>query len=112
MRVAVPYCTIKVRDDRGQLVVREFYADAPVPDSADPDDVARLLRKNCLVDDDAKAEPEPDPEPAGRPHGNASQATWLEYAVSKRAEGVSEEDARAALAEKTRAELVAEYGKE
>jgi hypothetical protein len=45
-----------------------------------------------------------------RPAGNASQATWLDYAVANRPDGMSEEDAIDAYGSKTRAELVAEFG--
>jgi hypothetical protein len=120
LKVLWPYITLKVRSDTGMLL-REFYAGAVVPDNADPDDRDRLVRKGALVDEEsAEAElavpagtpvpDEPPTVPAQRPAGNASQAAWLDYAVSRRADGVSEEDARTALGEKTRAELVAEFG--
>ena len=47
----------------------------------------------------------------GRPAGNASQAAWLEYAVANRPEGMPEDEAREAYGNKTRAELVTEFGK-
>lgn len=46
-----------------------------------------------------------------RPHGNASKATWVDYAVSQRDEGTSEDEARAAAEAKSRDELIAEYGR-
>jgi hypothetical protein len=47
---------------------------------------------------------------SGRPQGNAPKADWVTYAVSQRAEGVSEQDAQAEAEAKTKADLVAEYG--
>lgn len=59
---------------------------------------------------DAKAAEQKPARPDGRPDGRASQATWLAYAVSQRPEGMSEDDARTAYGDKTKAELVAEFG--
>jgi hypothetical protein len=46
----------------------------------------------------------------GRPNRNDSKAAWVDYAVSQRGEGVSEEDARAEADGKLKADLIAEYG--
>lgn len=45
----------------------------------------------------------------GRPSQVSSKADWVDYAVSQRADDVSESDARAEAEAKTKAELVAEY---
>lgn len=45
-----------------------------------------------------------------RPHGNAGKQAWVEYAVARRDEGVSEEDARAVAEQMTKEDLVAELG--
>lgn len=45
-----------------------------------------------------------------RPHGNAGKAAWVDYAVARRDEGVSEEDARAVAEQMTKEDLVAELG--
>lgn len=45
-----------------------------------------------------------------RPHGNAGKPAWVEYAVARRDEGVSEEDARAVAEQMTKEDLVAELG--
>jgi hypothetical protein len=148
-KVLWPYVTIKTRTDAG-TVLREFYAGAPVPDNADPDDRDRLLRKGAIVDESAPeaelvavpagtpipGEPPNVPvteQPAGggsvqdrvdraltavddasagpkRPHGNAGKAAWVDYAVARRDEGVSEEDARAVAEQMTKEDLVAELG--
>jgi hypothetical protein len=56
-------------------------------------------------DDDQTSEPL-----TRRPRVNAAKEAWVDYAVSQRDEGVSEEDARAEAEAKSKAELVAEYG--
>jgi hypothetical protein len=149
-KVLWPYITIRTRTDAGGTVLREFYAGAPVPDNADPDDRDRLLRKGAIVDESAPeadlvavpagtpipGEPPNVPvteQPAGggsvqerveraltavddasagpkRPHGNAGKAAWVDYAVARRDEGVSEEDARAVAEQMTKEDLVAELG--
>jgi hypothetical protein len=116
-RVTAPYITPKVRDDAsGGYIHRGYYADAVLEgDNIDAASLQHHLDNDMLVEVDPPVEAivVVPAEPAGaptRPHGNAAQAAWLDYAVSKRAEGVSEEDARAALSEKTKAELVAEFG--
>ncbi len=45
-----------------------------------------------------------------KPKPYASKEAWLAYAVSQRAEGVSEEDALAALEGKSKNDLIAEFG--
>lgn len=137
-RVTAPYITPKVRDDAaGGYVHKGYYADAVLQgENIDPASLRHHLEGGMLAEVEAPVEAKaaavevpaepaeassgetpavdtPPSDPAGppvRPHGNASAATWLDYAVSLRAEGVSEEDARAALSEKTKAELIAVYG--
>jgi hypothetical protein len=49
--VLAPYVTLKVRDEStGQLVLLGYYAGAPVPAGADPEDVERLTRKGLIVE--------------------------------------------------------------
>jgi hypothetical protein len=47
---------------------------------------------------------------AGPPPQSAAKADWVAYAAAKRAEGVSEEDARAAAEATSKADLIAEFG--
>jgi hypothetical protein len=118
-RVDAPYVTFKVRDQAGAWVLTGYYAGAVVAgETVEPDSLRHHVDGGMVAEVENAAVPaaaEPTPEPAAgdvppRPHGNASAATWLEYAVSRRAEDVSEEDARKALEGKSKAELVAEYG--
>jgi hypothetical protein len=116
--VTAPYVTIKVTDDINGVVRREFYTGGVVPSSADADNVARLLRKGMLAEVAAEPVPapateppaEPPAEPGDRPKDYASKLEWVDYAVSKRADGVSEDDARAAAEAKSKADLIAEFG--
>lgn len=149
LKVLWPYVTIKVRAETGGLILREFYAGAPVPGNADPDDRDRLLRKGAIIDADApgadvlavpagtpipgeppnvpvtevpaiagsidvrlrqQAEAANAPVEGGRPKDYASKGEWVDYAVSNRGEGVSEEDARVAAEGKSKTDLIAEHG--
>lgn len=65
----------------------------PVEIESDPDDGAEVVSA-----------------PGIRPAQAAPKADWVTYAVALRAEGVSEQDAKAAAEAKTKAELVAEFG--
>ncbi len=115
--MTVAYATVKVLDPiSGKWTVLGFYQGAILPDSADPDNVANLVRREYAewVDDEPVVQPE-EPvaesgEPPRRPHGNAGKAAWVEYAVARRDEGVSEDDARAVAEQMTKEDLVAEYG--
>ncbi len=119
-RVTAPYVTLKVRDQAGAQVLSGFYEGAVVSD-VDAVSLRHHLDNGMVVEVDsaepAEAEPEPasDPvEPAatpnGRPPQNASKADWVTYAVSRRADGTSEDDAKAAAEAKSKADLIAEYG--
>lgn len=55
--VRAPYVTLRARNSLGQEVVTERYQDAPVPESANREDVARLLRKGMIAEVDASEEP-------------------------------------------------------
>lgn len=66
MRIAWPYVTLKVNGPSG-LQIREFTKDAPVPAGADPEDLARLVRKGAVVEDDAPAPAEAPAEPEAEP---------------------------------------------
>jgi hypothetical protein len=71
----------------------------------------RMDRAMAAAEQSEKTDADAEARKSGRPHGNASEDKWRDYAVSRRvADGVSEEDARAEVADKTKAELVAEYG--
>lgn len=50
------------------------------------------------------------PAPPAPPAPNATKPEWVAYAVIQRAEGVSEDDARAEADKLTKAELIAKYG--
>ena len=150
--VTAPYVTLKVKDQAGGTVVGELYQGAPVPDSADPENVQRLVAKGMLAEAgtseaDLLGVPAGTPVPGeppnvpvteqsgasitpadrllraqdandraerqtgdGRPSVRAPKDDWVTYAVSQRAEGVSEEDARAEAEGKSKAELVAKFG--
>jgi hypothetical protein len=53
---------------------------------------------------------ETEPGADARPSRSDSKAAWVDYAVSQRGDGVSEEDARAEADGKLKADLIAEYG--
>jgi hypothetical protein len=151
--VTAPYVTLKMKDQAGATVLGEFYQGAPVPDTADPENVQRLVDKGMIAvvgtpqadllgvpagtpipgeppnvavteqpvaslplaerlrrQREAAEGSEDQQEPAGPPRRNASHADWVAYAVSQRADGVSEEQARADAEPKARDELIAEYG--
>lgn len=132
--VTAPYVTLKVRTQVDALVLGEFYAGATVPDGADPDDVKRLLDKGMLGEkqEQAWAGPPADETPAkapakaaveermveetgngvfpDRPADNASKALWVEYAVARRDEGVSESEARTSAEAMTKADLITLHG--
>jgi hypothetical protein len=111
-RVIAPYVTLKVRNDQGQVVLREFYVNAPVPAAADPENVDRLLRKGMLAALDAPAEPvverAADPaEVSTRPAQAAAKADWVTFAAAQRPDGQSEQDARAEAEAMSKADLIA-----
>lgn len=62
-KVTGAYVTVKVRDDRGQLMTLGFYQGGLLPEGADRADVERLLRKGLLAEEGT---PEAD---AAVPHG-------------------------------------------
>lgn len=116
--VTAPYVTIKVPTTTGTTLVG-FYVNAPIPAGADEEAIARLLRKGMIAEQpvaSTESEPEPEPEieldpPAGdRPKDYASKPEWVDYAVTRRAEGVSEESARSDAEAKSKADLITEYG--
>ncbi len=125
-RVTAAYATVRVLDPAsGKPTVYGFYEGGILPPSADPESVEGLVRRGYAEWVDEPAEPEPvevdpgagaadtgtDQPPADpRPANNAPKPEWVAYAVTQRAEGVSEEDARAAAEGKSKADLVAEYG--
>jgi len=127
-RVTKPYVTCKVRDDLGGESVRGFYEGGVLPASADPENVKILVEKGMVEKVDApNAEAvQPDARPpaesvvetdgddeqleAERPPVGAPKADWVAWAVAQRADGVSEDDARAEAENSTKAELVAKHG--
>jgi hypothetical protein len=115
--------------DNGQLVPvgserARFAGPAGTPKPGEPPNVPvtetpvvtlsldeRIKHQAEAADAAAKTDADAEARKSGRPHGNASEDKWRDYAVSRRvADGVSEEDARAEVADKSKAELVAEYG--
>jgi hypothetical protein len=118
-KVLWPYVPIKVRTDDG-LRLREHYAGAFVPDNADPEDVARLLRKGAIVDEHApeadravpagtplpEVPPADNPTGGEQPPGNGSREAWAAYATTK---GAPDEETQVEGG-LTRDELRARYG--
>ena len=67
-RVILAYATVKVLDPAtGSWAVRSFYKDAVFPDSADPEDVERLVRRGYAEWLEAPAAAEPEPVKAEEP---------------------------------------------
>lgn len=125
-KVTGAYVTVKVRDERGQLMTLGFYAGGVLPDSADQADVERLLRKGLLAeegtpqadaavphgvpvtfDELGHAVPQEtgqaEPAAEGTPKQSDTKAAWVDYAVTQGAE-------RADAEAKSKAELVEQYG--
>lgn len=100
----------------------KYAAPAGVPKPGEPPNVpvteqpvgALPIDERLRRQREAGEQAERDAEQSGdlkRPHGNASEEKWLDYAVARRvADGAAEEDARAELAGKSKADLVAEFG--
>jgi hypothetical protein len=83
----------EARDEYGEMTHAELVAQA-----------------DAQAEAEAAAEGKPGEQRSGRPDGRSSQATWLNYAVSQRPEGMTEEEARDAYGDMTKAELVAQFG--
>lgn len=124
-QVVWPYATVKLIDAAtGQSTVRGFAEGSVLPPNADAEDVRRLVAKGAVVSTaPTRPSPEPttapetpaldpgqDPGETGRPKDYASKPEWVDYAVSKRADDVSEEDARAVAELTSKADLIAEFG--
>lgn len=62
--VKAAYVTLRVKDATGSDVTQGFYEGAVLPDGANEDDLARLVRKG-MVEDDSKAAKPADNKPAG-----------------------------------------------
>lgn len=60
--------------------------------------------------DEEGSEPDGDEPEVKRPARTATKDAWVDFAVSKRGEGVSEEAARAEAEAMTKAELAAAFG--
>jgi hypothetical protein len=103
-------------EDETEAVVKQKTAEDKAAEDAAAwrlEDAEAAIKKDA--DDAEDSEPdEPnggkDDDNGGKPKPYASKEAWLAYAVSQRAEGVSEEDATEALADKTKADLIAEFG--
>lgn len=127
-RVTAPYVTVELQTAPGAaLNTLGFYRGAILPATVDPESARRQVSKGMVeeIDDLPQADDAPaagevtgtDESGAGdlsaespaRPAANASKADWLAYAISQRAEGVSEDDARAELEPLTKAELTARF---
>jgi hypothetical protein len=118
-RVVWAYVTLKVLDDAsGKPTIRGLSEGGITPPSADPADIKRLAAKGALepLEVAAVAAPPPDPPTAdpplldGRPKDYAPKQDWVVYAVSRRSDDVSEEDARAVAELTSKADLIAEFG--
>lgn len=67
-KVLAPYVTLKVPDDAtGALVIRGFYAGAPVPDDIDPANLQHHIDSGLVVEDDGGVVAEQVAVPAGTP---------------------------------------------
>lgn len=118
------YATVKITDPvSGKWTVHGFTQGGVFPAEADPENVANLVRRGYAEWVDAPAptapaEPAAPPEappvepvaPDGRPKDYASKPEWVDYAVSRRSDDVSEEDARAVAELSSKADLIAEFG--
>jgi hypothetical protein len=82
LKVVAPYITIKVRDDNGGTVIREFYQGGVIPDEADPDNVARLVEGGMLADEDS-----PEAEVLGNPAGTPVPGEPPNVPVTEAAQG-------------------------
>lgn len=122
--VTAPYIVPKVRDQLGAWIHRGFYKDAVInTEDIDPASLQHHLDSDLMAPVDAPEAPAPAPEPKiveppqpvnpvgpERPKDYASKPEWVEYAVLLRHAGVSEGDARTAAEDKSKADLIAEYG--
>jgi hypothetical protein len=101
-RGVAPLTLVRTLGENGTATLVYVDAGRPVPASADPEDVKRLVAEGFLE----AVKPEPaatgDAGKGGAPAKSASKADWKAYAI---AQGVSEEDAEKA----TRDELAALY---
>lgn len=64
--VKAAYVTLRVKDASGSDVTQGFYEGAVLPEDANADDLARLVRKG-MVEDDGKAAKQADTKPAAVP---------------------------------------------
>ena len=78
VRVTAPYVTLRVKDANGAIVTAGYYEGALV-ESADSDDVARLLRKGMVEEvgktsasETVAADDEPAKRGPGRPRKDES----------------------------------------
>ena len=120
-RVTAAYATVRVLDPAtGAPTVVGFHQGGTFPDTADPENVESLVRSGYAewVDkNDGPADPgatigEPKPVVTGdpvRPADNANKPAWVDYAVAMRAEGVSEEHARAEAEATKKDDLIARF---
>jgi hypothetical protein len=123
-RVTAPYATVRVDDPALGLAILGFYQGAPFPANAMDEDVERLVRRGYAewVDEvEGPADPgasidETPPQDGDdglapqRPGDSASKAAWVDYAVAKRDEGVSEAEAREAAEAMTKNDLITVHG--
>lgn len=64
-KVTAPYVTVRVKDDLGSDVVREFYTGGVLPEDTHEDDIEKLARKGMIAE---QGTPEADAAtPVGRP---------------------------------------------
>lgn len=121
-RVTAPYVTVKVTDPgSGKPVVAGFTQGGVLPANVERESAELLVTKGMVERFDADAPVEepvavaPVAPPSGtpavdRPATSAPKPEWVAFAVSQRAAGVTEEDAKAAAEAKSKADLIAEFG--
>lgn len=126
-RVTAPYVTVKVSAAPGAaLTTLGFYRDMLLPGNVDTESAELLVTKGMVEKiaapaaaavDPASYQPDPtgaeissSPAEPVRPERNASKADWVTFAVSQRAEGISEEQAKADAEAMTKADLATLYG--
>lgn len=120
-RVTAPYVTVRlVAVPGGPATTHGFYAGAVLPPQVDRESALTQLRKGFVEEITDEVQPVEerrivevsDSPPAGpvRPAKNASKAAWVDYAVTQRADGADEAEARTEAEGLTHTELVAKYG--
>lgn len=122
-RVTSPYVTVQITGAPGAaLTTLGFYKGAILPGNVDRESAELQVRKGMVervtaepVPAPVEADAEPvvqggEPQASTKPARNASKVAWVTYAVSQRADGVDEADAKADAEALTHTQLVEKYG--